>query len=398
MNTLLNRRGLLQGFLGAGLLASMPRYAFAKTPDDRRFIFIILRGGMDGLAAVPPVGDKDYADLRGPLAIAAPGQPDGVLPLDDRFGLHPALAPIHGLWQAGHLQIVHAATTPYRDRSHFDAQNVLETGGNGPSGSGVGWLNRALGLMGGSGLGLAVNEAAPLVMSGPTQVATWVNGAGAGPSDYLLDAIDRLYADAPAFHAALATARDTEQLLADADTNAMARQRGLGRLTPAFKGLASLMRDARGPRIATLEVTGWDTHSAQGAAKGRLATLLGQFADALSALRQDLEPVWAKTVVVAATEFGRTAAPNGSAGTDHGTAGAAFVLGGALEGRRMIVDWPGLARDRLYEGRDLAPTTDLRSVFASVLRDHVGLPEADIRSRVFVDAARLPFTPDLVRG
>ncbi|MFZ2871799.1 DUF1501 domain-containing protein, partial [Zavarzinia sp.] len=226
---------------------------------------------------------------------------------------------------------------------------------------------------------------------------TWVSGSGAGPSDYLLDAIDRLYADSPAFHAALATARDTEQLLADADTNAMTRQRGLGRLTPAFKGLASLMRDDRGPRIATLEVTGWDTHSAQGAATGRLAVLLGQFADALAALRKDLDPVWSKTVVVAATEFGRTAAPNGTGGTDHGTAGAAFLLGGALEGRRVITDWPGLSRDRLYEGRDLAPTTDLRSIFASVLRDHVGLPEADIRSRVFVDAGQMPFVADLVR-
>lgn len=397
MISALNRRGLLQGLFGAGLLASMPRFAYAKTPDDRRFIFIILRGGMDGLAAVPPVGDRDYAALRGPLAIAAPGQPEGALALDDRFGLHPALAPLHALWQAGQLQVVHAATTPYRDRSHFDAQNVLETGGRGPSGAGVGWLNRALGLMGGSGLGLAVNEAAPLVMSGPTQVATWVSGSGSGPSDYLLDAIDRLYADSPAFHAALASARDTEQLLADADTNAMARQRGLGRLTPSFKGLASLMRDDRGPRIATLEVTGWDTHSAQGAATGRLAVLLGQFADALAALRKDLDPVWSRTVVIAATEFGRTAAPNGTGGTDHGTAGAAFILGGALEGRRVIADWPGLSRDRLYEGRDLAPTTDLRSIFASVLRDHVGLPEADIRSRVFVDAGQLPFVADLVR-
>lgn len=393
----MNRRGLLQALLATSLVASAPRFAFAKTPDDRRFIFIILRGGMDGLAAVPPVGDRDYAELRGPLAIAAPGQAEGALALDDRFGLHPALAPIHGLWAAGQLQVVHAATTPYRERSHFDAQNVLETGGMKPSGAGVGWLNRALGLMGGSGLGLAVDEAAPLVMAGPTQVATWVSGSGAGPSDYLLDTIDRLYADSPAFHAALASARDTEQLLADANTNAMARQRGLGRLTPSFKGLASLMRDAKGPRIATLEVTGWDTHSAQGAAKGRLATLLGQFAEALATLRKDMDTVWSKTVVVAATEFGRTAAPNGTGGTDHGTAGAAFVLGGALEGKRVIADWPGLSRDKLYEGRDLAPTTDLRSVFATVLRDHVGLPEADIRARVFTDAGALPFAPDLVR-
>lgn len=398
MTMILDRRSLLAGLLGAGLVASAPRFAMAATPDERRFIFIVLRGGMDGLSTVPPVGDRDFADLRGPLAIAAFGKAGGALALDDRFGLHPALAPIHGLWQAGQLQVIHAAATPYRDRSHFDAQNVLETGGAGPSGAGVGWLNRAIGLMGGSGLGLAVNEAAPLLMSGPTPVATWVDGGGAPPSDYLLDAVDQLYADHPLFHAALASARDTGELLADAEASAMRRQRGQSRLTPSFNGLATLMRDARGPRIASLEVTGWDTHSAQGAADGRLSRLLTQFAEALVALKDGLGPIWSKTVVVAATEFGRTAAPNGTGGTDHGTAGAAFLLGGALEGRRIVADWPGLSRDRLFEGRDLAPTTDLRGVFASVLRDHLGLAEADIRGRVFTDAGGVSFVPDLVRA
>lgn len=393
----LNRRSLLTGLVGATLLASVPRVAFANTAGDRRFVFIILRGGMDGLSAVPPFGDRDFAALRGPLAIGAPGTTDGALALDDRFGLHPGFAPIHDLWAAGQMQVIHAAAMPYRERSHFDAQNVLETGGAKPSGAGVGWLNRALGLMGGSGLGLAVSPAAPLLMSGPTQVATWVQGNDQPPSAYLLDSIDRLYADDQAFHAALASARETEDLLADAQTSSMMRQRGLSRLAPAFKGLASLMRDGRGPRVASLEVTGWDTHSAQGNAKGRLATLFGQFADGLATLKKDLGPVWSKTVVVAATEFGRTAAPNGTGGTDHGTAGASLVLGGALSGSRIIADWPGLARDKLYEGRDLAPTTDLRGVFATILRDQLGIPEQDIRTRVFVDAGSLRLAPDLVR-
>ncbi|RJF94506.1 DUF1501 domain-containing protein [Oleomonas cavernae] len=393
----LNRRALLQAMLAGSLLATVPRVAFANTAGERRFVFVILRGGMDGLSAVPAFGDPDFATLRGPLAIAAPGKADGALALDDRFGLHPSLAPIHEMWAAGQMQVVHAASTPYRERSHFDAQNVLETGGAKPSGSGVGWLNRALGLMGSSGLGLAVSPSAPLMMSGPTQVATWVQGNDQPPSAYLLDAIDRLYGDDEAFHAALASARDTEDLLADAQTSSMMRERGLSRLAPAFKGLASLMRDQRGPRVATIEVTGWDTHSAQGNAKGRLATLLGQFGDGLATLKKDLGPVWAKTIVVAATEFGRTAAPNGTGGTDHGTAGAAFVLGGALNGARVLADWPGLSRDKLYEGRDLAPTSDLRGVFAAVLRDHLGLPEQDIRARVFVDAGSLQFQPDVVK-
>lgn len=389
MPVTLDRRRLLHGLLAGGALALAPTIALARIAGEQRLVVVILRGGMDGLSAVPAYGDPDFAALRGPLAIAAPGAVDGALALDGRFGLHPSLAPLHAMWSAGELQVFHAVATPYRERSHFDAQNVLETGGSGPSGTGTGWLNRTLGLLGGAGLGLAVSPAAPLMMAGPTQVATWVQGQDRPPSDELLDAIDRLYADDEAFHAALASARATEDLVAEAQATAGMHARGMGRLAPAFKGLAALLADPRGPRIATVEVTGWDTHSAQGATKGRLATLLGQLADGLATLRDDLGPVWKDTVVVAATEFGRTAAPNGTGGTDHGTAGAAFVLGGALAGARVVADWPGLARGRLYQGRDLAPTADLRGIFGTILRDHLAVPERDIRGRVFPDAAAL---------
>jgi uncharacterized protein (DUF1501 family) len=376
---IISRRTLLASLVATATAARVSRVGLAAVPGDQRFVFVILRGAMDGLTVVPPYGDPDYRALRGELALPEPGAENGILPLDNFFGLHPSLAPIYPLWRAGELQIVHAAATPYRDRSHFDAQNVLENGGKSPSGVATGWLNRALAAMGGRVNGLAVGAAPPLTLVGSVPVATWMPISGGGIDDELLQSIDRLYAHDPAFHAALTAARYTTGLAGNS-SGAPNGNAGKLPLTPSFEGLAKLLVDEKGPRVATVEVVGWDTHFAQAS---RMAGTLAALAEGLDALRTGLGPVWSKTVVVTATEFGRTARPNGTNGTDHGTATASLVLGGALAGARIHAQWPGLASEKLYENRDLAATSDVRGLFATVLHDHLGMPVRDIASQVF---------------
>ncbi|MCF4165196.1 DUF1501 domain-containing protein [Zavarzinia compransoris] len=381
-----DRRRLLAGAGGAALALGLGgRVALALVPGDRRLIVFVLRGALDGLSAVPPHGDRDYARVRGDLALAAPGRDGGMLDLDGFHGLHPALSPLMDLWRAGEMQILHATATPYRERSHFDAQNVLETGGDTPSGSADGWLNRAVALAGGSGLagGLAV----PLVLSGSAPVTTWAPQVMPLPDVTLLDQLAVLYGGdallAPALEAARAATAVT-------GGGAMGMGKGAASLAPLVGGVARLMKAADGPRVATIDVQGFDTHTYQGTGNGRLARALAPLGAAIMQCRDELgAAVWGRTLVLAITEFGRTVAPNGTGGTDHGTAGVAFACGGALSAAKVHGQWPGLARDRLYQGRDLAPTTDLRALFMAVLTGHMGLPAAEVARRVFPEAAGL---------
>lgn len=383
-----DRRRLLAGAGGAVLALGLgQRVALARVPGDRRLIVFVLRGALDGLSAVPPHGDRDYAAVRGDLAIAAPGRSGGMLDLDGFYGLHPALSPLMDLWRAGEMQILHAAATPYRERSHFDAQNMLETGGATPSGSADGWLNRALALAGGSGLagGLAV----PLVLSGPAPVTTWAPQVMPLPDATLLDQLAVLYGGdallAPALEAARAATAAT-----GGGATGTGMGRGAGSLAPLVAGVARLMKAAEGPRVATIDVQGFDTHTYQGTGDGRLARALAPLGAAIMQCRDALgAAVWGRTLVLAITEFGRTVAPNGTGGTDHGTAGVAFACGGALAAAKVHGQWPGLSRDRLYQGRDLAPTTDLRALFMAALTGHMGLPAADVARRIFPEAPGL---------
>jgi uncharacterized protein (DUF1501 family) len=391
----LPRRALLAGMGAAAFSAALPRVVLAAAPTDKRFVFIILRGAMDGLNVVVPHGDRDYAGLRGGIAIARPGEDGGAIDLDGFFGLHPVLAPIAPWYKEGALLPIQAVASPYRDRSHFDGQDLLENGTTNPRNTEDGWLNRALALMGGTErrLGLAVGQTIPLVLRGRVQVASWAPTRLPEADESFLALLQTVYQGDKLLSQALAdgikATQSADQVLG-ADKDEMgAGMNGGGK--KAFATLADaagrMLADPNGPRVAVFDIGGWDTHAGQGAAKGRLANALGGLTDGLVALRAALGPAWKDTVVAMATEFGRTAHANGTGGTDHGTATAALLAGGGIAGGRVLGRWPGLAEGSLYQSRDLMPTTDLRSVMKAVLRDHLGLPGDRLDSVVFPNSA-----------
>jgi len=342
---------------------------------------------MDGLAVVPPIGDPDYAALRGPLAIGAAGLEE-TLPLDGFFGLNNAMPGLHAMYRDGDALIVHAAATPYRDRSHFDGQDVLESGMAGPKASDSGWMNRvAEAIPVGEGVrpisGLAATPTVPLILRGAAPTLTWTPPQLQPAS---MDTTERLLAlythQDPEMAQVFMAGIQTDRLAGSAD----AQTRG-GDLAASFReiatGSARLLTEEDGPRIAALSYDGWDTHTNEGAESGRLANLLAALDGSLVALKETLAPVWSETVIAVVTEFGRTAKANGTEGTDHGTATVAFLLGGAVKGGRVIADWPGLKESQLYQARDLAPTTDLRSVLKGALRDHLGISPQALATSVF---------------
>jgi uncharacterized protein (DUF1501 family) len=356
---------------------------------------VILRGALDGLAAVPPYADPDYAGLHRELAIAAPGGADGALALDNTFGLHPSLGFLHERYLGGELIVFQATASPYRDRSHFDGQNVLENGLTKPIGTADGWLNRALAASPRSARftrrAVAISQNVPLILRGDAPVLSKSPAATPDIDEDLLARLADLYSKDDWFSARLSEGVQTEEL-AD-DSGAMASQQHMAarpaadRITSEARMAATLMRSDGGPNIAVLEATGWDTHANQGGAKGALAQRLLGLDHALRTLADELGPLWSQTAVLVVTEFGRTAAMNGTRGTDHGTGGCAFLAGGAVRGGRVIADWPGLAHNALLDSRDLRPTLDLRSVFKGVLVEHLHVDAHTLAARVFPDSS-----------
>lgn len=385
------RRRMLAAALGAGALSPLTSLSFAGEPgSERRFVFVILRGGLDGLSAVPAIGDPEFAGARGALAQFG----DAPLALDRTFALHPHLGALHAMYGRGELAVVHAVGLPYRDRSHFDAQQVLESGGVRPYELSTGWLGRALAHS--SAKRLALNTAVPLVLRGPGVVDTWAPSVLPDPGADLVARLARMYANDPALATALERAKalhlDGAMPSAMADAKGMGGARaGGGNFTLLATRAAEFLSAPNGPQAAVLELSGWDTHANQANPNGPLATYLRQLDMGLAALRDGLLPSgrWSRTVVVVATEFGREVAINGTLGTDHGTGAAAFVLGGAVQGGRVIADWPGLAKRERNEGRDLKITTDLRGVLKSVLSDHLQVATATLDNEVFPGSAAL---------
>jgi uncharacterized protein (DUF1501 family) len=379
-----SRRRLLLGTVGG--FAAWSSLSLAATPraDDRRFVLVILRGGMDGLAAVPPVGDADFAAARGPLATFA----GAALPLDTTFALHPALPNLHAMYGSRELAVVHATGLPYRERSHFDAQQVLESGGVRPYEITTGWLGRALGE--GHARGIALSTAVPLVLRSGAAVDTWAPSLLPDPSSDLVARLERLYVDDPMLATALQRAKALHLeggMVADNPAMAPTAPNGAprGGFAVLAQRAAEFLGPARGPDVAVLELGGWDTHANQANPNGPLVFALRQLDAGLAALRAGLvaADAWKRTVVVVATEFGREVAVNGTLGTDHGTGGAAFVLGGPVQGGRVLADWPGLARKDRYEGRDLRTTTDLRAVLKGALADHLRIARSTLDRDVF---------------
>jgi uncharacterized protein (DUF1501 family) len=388
------RRFLLSG--GAlALGVALPRVLFAHTGGSARLVVVILRGALDGLAAVPPWADPHYADLHRELAIAAPGLEGGALPLDGTFGLHPSFAFLHERYLAGEAVVFHAVASPYRDRSHFDGQNVLENGLAAPLGTADGWLNRALAALPSSAKGaVAISQNVPLILRGEVPVISKSPQVTPGVDEDLLARLADLYSQDDWFSARLSEAVQTEKLGVGAAKPAP----GVDRVVSVARMAAALMRGDGGPEVAVIEASGWDTHANQGGAKGTLAQRLAGLDRALRALADDLGPLWPQTAVLVVTEFGRTAAMNGTRGTDHGTGGCAFLAGGAVRGGRMIADWPGLSRTSLIDDRDLRPTLDLRSVFKAVLDEHLHVDGRTLSTRIFPDSSGARPLKGLIRA
>jgi uncharacterized protein (DUF1501 family) len=394
-----SRRAALGAAGGFFAWAFLPRWAKAAGARDMRLVTIVLRGALDGLSAVAPSGDPDYVGLHGALAFGPNGAHSG-LPLDGFFTLNPGMPGFARLFAAGEAAVVHAVATGYRERSHFDGQEVLESGQPGPGRTESGWLNRAMqALPAGeraASRGLAVGAVSPLVIRGEAPVLGWAPETTATASDDLARRVLDLYAHRdPPLHKALASGLASSKM---ASGDGMMKPGGMDQpagMLQAAQGAARLLAADDGPRIAALAFDGWDTHVNEGGATGRLAQLLSGLDGAIEALRVGLGPAWADTTVLAVTEFGRTAHINGTTGTDHGTGTVAFVAGGAVKGGRVLADWPGLKPANLLDGRDLRPTTDLRGILKGVLTTHWGLSDAVLADSVFPGSASIAPDPRL---
>ena len=398
---MLDRRKLLAGAAKLTLLAPLSSLAHAVPKPDARFVLVILRGGLDGLAAVPPYGERRYRELRGALALPAPGAPQGALALGGLFGLHPALKSMHALYGAGELSVLHAVATPYRERSHFDAQKVLEAGGTRPSTSAGGWLNRALLALRAAGAerqGIALSSSVPLVMRGPFAVTSFAPSHLPDADEDTLARIRELYeATDPMLAARLVDALNARELAEGAAGERDTVRRGGGQaVTPLVTAAARFLAAEDGPRIAVIDVGGWDTHANQGGANGQLANRLRGLDTGLDTFKRELGPHWRHTSVLVVTEFGRTVAVNGTRGTDHGTGAAAFLAGGAVAGGRVIADWPGLAARDLHEGRDLRATLDLRAVLKGLLGAQFGIDRRALARDIFPDSGSVRPLDDLL--
>jgi len=426
-----SRRQALAGALGLGVsIEFLGRKAFAaaeRAAETRKLIVVICRGGMDGLSVSPPVGDPSYAALRGPIALPGFGSPGGALKLDDTFGLHPALASVHQLALKGEARIAPAVATPDRQRSHFEAQDVLENGRTTPYATDSGWLNRALQAMGpGKVKAMSVGATAPLVLRGPIEAASWSPGPGVGADPRLPTILADLYAHDPMLSRALASglATEAEAKVAGADAKAaltpasagpadtmtgMDAQANAGGATlrPVLRQglpvarqlgatLAGFMVEPGGPQVAAVSIDGFDTHANQGASQGLIATRLAYLDAMLDGVAKGMGAGWKDAAVAVVTEFGRTARVNGTNGTDHGTASTALLLGGALKKGGIVGDWPTLSPAKLFENRDTAPTLDMRALFKGLLAGQFGIDRRALDTLVFPDSAAAAPTAGLI--
>ncbi len=404
-------------FLRSSVLAAETR----KSDGGRRVLVCLFqRGAADGLSMVVPYGDKDYYKLRSDIALAAPSKKAGeagVLDLDGRFGLHPALAPLHALYGAGELAVLHACGNPQATRSHFDAQDLMESGAGSDKNLATGWLNRMIGCCPEDAAqhsalrAVAMTGQMPRSLQGREEALAIADlerfgvGMGAGSASGRREAgadammggksaggaakgFEEIYETAvgDALHGAGREGFAAMDLLKKVDPKRYAPANGAvypnGGFGKSLRQVAQLIKADVGLEIAFVEIGGWDTHANQGSANGALANRLTELANGLGALHKDLGSKMSEVLVLTMSEFGRTARQNGNRGTDHGHGTAFFALGGGVRGGRVLGDWPGLATDKLFEGRDLAITTDYRDFFAEACVRHMGVAESDL-AKVF---------------
>lgn len=378
-----------RSFIGASVasaltLALSPRMAFAKAETDKRFVFIIQRGAADGLGIVAPVGDPAFVGARGDLAadFATAAK------LDSMFALHPELSVLGGLYTKKQALFAHAVASPYRDRSHFDGQNVLESGGTSAYQVKDGWLNRLLGVLPPTeAKAIAVSATVPLALRGRHDVSSYAPSGLPQASDDLMQRVTMLYQGDSQLHALWSEAMNTRQLTSDLAGGGGANAAATGALA------ARLLAPADGARIAMIETGGWDTHTQQ---RQRLAGQLKGLDAMIAALQTGLGPLWNDTMALVATEFGRTVAINGTGGTDHGTGTAAMLIGGGVRGGRVLADWPGLRPAALFEARDLKPTMQLDAFIGGAVAGHFGVDPARTMAALFPETKRVAAVRGLV--
>jgi len=398
----MDRRAFVISSMFGGVATLLPRIPSAETTSnsrvDARFVLVILRGALDGLGAVPPYGDGNYAGRRGPLAITAPTQK-----LDCMFALHPAMTHFYERYQQKELLVFHAVASPYRERSHFDGQDLLENGMSQLKGQRDGWLNRVLPVLPAAQghatdqVALALAQNVPLVLRGDAAVNSWAPSRLPNADADTLQRIADLYSTDEYFATRLQAALAADGIAGEGMNAMRDRRDPLNGFKAVTSAAGKFLAAPDGPRVAVIEVGGWDTHANQGAEQGQLANRLRSLDQGLEGLRTSLGSVWKDTAMIVVTEFGRTVAVNGTRGTDHGTATCAFLVGGAVAGGRVIADWPGLATGDLYQQRDLKPTLDLRAVFKGVLAEHLGVGERDLETKVFPESRSATSLEALIR-
>lgn len=399
-----DRRGFLRAAGAAAAAYALPlspgrAAAPASAGTGRKFVFILMRGGLDGLHLLPPVGDAAYAGARRGIAVAPVGEAGGALALDGFFGLHPTMPRLREAFAAGEAAFVHAVAPPYRLRSHFSAQEILENGTT-ARGAHNGWLARSLGVRE-QMAGVVPLEALslggtllPLSLQGARHAAAWSPG-DPNMNARTKDALKAVFRTDPIFAGAADFIGTLDQL---APLVPHQPQGDLPHEWPKVtEAAARLMAAPTGPDAVAIDLFGWDSHAYQGGADGNLGLLTGHLDEALARFKTELGPLWPRTVIVAMTEFGRTVEVNGTGGTDHGVGGAAILLGGAVKGGRVIADWPGLKPEERFEGRDLRATADTRAVLKGLLRDHWGLDRAQLAQTVFPGSADVAPMEGLVR-
>lgn len=384
-STLINRRHMLAGSLviGAGTIAA-PRMAFAAAPGERNVLFAMLRGAADGMAMLAPVGDPNFAKLRGTHL----GEYENARKADGFFAIHPAFESIGAAYGAGEAAFVHATATSYRERSHFDGQNLLETGATAPYATTEGWLNRLTALIAsehGSGMpkALAIAPTVPLALRGPAPSSSYAPSNLPEASEAFIDRVSRLYGADKQLGELWSQALSTREMAGDDTLRNLRDAKAAGELA------ASLMREKNGARIAMIDLGGWDSHANQ---PGQFRRQAGQLDTLLGAYKAAMGTAWDNTLVMVVTEFGRTAALNGTNGTDHGTASAAIVTGGTVKGGQVIADWPGLGESQLYQARDLKPTISLESVLAGAVAGHMKIDAKRSMDHLFPGRETNPLT------
>ena len=371
----ISRRDFLKGTATSLFLAGFNLPALATSSRKKNLVVIMLRGGMDGLCAVPVIGDKNFEKRRKSILI------EDTIKLNSDFALHPRLIGFNKCWNENTGTIVHATSIPYKQRSHFEGQNLMESGGKVPYQEKTGWVGRAMKLANLQGDGLALSLPMPLLLRGIPKNNNYFPTWGRLPRKDTLDLLKSVYADSSEDELLqmmdFIKKRKDEQMMGGTGGGDRQKNKNLARQA------AKYLRKSDGPRVAVFEVNGFDTHAAQGGVDGTHTECLVEMDEIINNLRDNLQEAYKDTIILTVTEFGRTIKQNGGNGTEHGYGTAIFMAGGLLKKSQVHTDWPGLKRKEMYEGRDLNATIDARSVYASAMSTVFDLDFKRIQKDVF---------------